>query len=72
MAEVIQARRRALGRTQAVLAERLGVSANTLARWERGELRITRDRVDSAMDGPPERSFGEVRYADPPAGYART
>jgi transcriptional regulator with XRE-family HTH domain len=27
--------------TQLQLAERLGVRANTVARWERGELRIT-------------------------------
>jgi hypothetical protein len=30
------------------------------------------DLVGSALDGPPERSFGEVRYADPPARNART
>jgi transcriptional regulator with XRE-family HTH domain len=29
-----------LGLSQADLAERLGVSANTIARWERGELAI--------------------------------
>jgi len=36
----LRARRRALGFTQAELADCLGVSANTVARWERGELRI--------------------------------
>ena len=30
-----------MGLTQAQLAERLGVRANTLARWERGEIRIS-------------------------------
>jgi DNA-binding transcriptional regulator YiaG len=34
-------RRRRLGATQAQLAERLGVTANALARWERGERRIS-------------------------------
>lgn len=33
----LRARRRGLGLTQAQLAERLGISANTIARWERGE-----------------------------------
>jgi len=32
--------RKRLGVTQAQLAERLGVTANALARWERGERRI--------------------------------
>ncbi len=30
-----------LGLTQAALSERLGVTANTVARWERNEVRIT-------------------------------
>src|SRR4051812_5541841 len=33
-------RRKALGLTQAALADVLGVSANTVARWERGDMRI--------------------------------
>src|SRR5262249_1840661 len=37
--EQLRARRIALGLTQAQLAARLGVASNTLARWERGELR---------------------------------
>jgi transcriptional regulator with XRE-family HTH domain len=35
----LRSRRLGLGLTQAELAVRLGVTANTLARWERGELR---------------------------------
>jgi predicted ATPase/DNA-binding CsgD family transcriptional regulator len=40
----LRRRRRALGLTQAQLAERLAVSANTVARWERGELRLGHPR----------------------------
>ncbi len=40
----LRARRRALGLTQAELAERLAVSANTVARWERRELRVGHPR----------------------------
>jgi predicted ATPase/DNA-binding CsgD family transcriptional regulator len=36
------ARRRALGLTQRALAEMLGVPRNTVARWERGDLRMAR------------------------------
>src|SRR5712691_7568218 len=36
----LRARRLALGLTQVALAGQLEVSANTLARWERGELRV--------------------------------
>src|SRR5918912_776188 len=36
----LRVRRRALGMTQAELSVALGVSANTIARWERGELPI--------------------------------
>ncbi len=36
----LQSRRRSLGLSQDALAKRLGVATNTLARWERGELRI--------------------------------
>ncbi len=30
------------------------------------------DLFGSAMDGPPERAFGEVQYADPPTKTPRT
>jgi transcriptional regulator with XRE-family HTH domain len=36
----LRARRLALGLSQAALAKRLGAGANTLARWEHGELAI--------------------------------
>src|SRR5437660_64099 len=36
----LRVRRRELGLTQAELADHLAVSANTVARWERGELHI--------------------------------
>lgn len=36
----IRARRDQLGMTQSQLGQRIGVPANTIARWERGELRI--------------------------------
>ena len=36
----LRARRRALGLSQRALAEAIGVSGNTIARWERGELTI--------------------------------
>src|ERR1700687_129439 len=39
LAEEVRARRRALGLTQSELAEEVGVRSNTVARWERGELR---------------------------------
>ncbi len=33
--------RRRLGLTQTQLAEQVGVHGNTVARWERGEVRVT-------------------------------
>lgn len=33
----LKARRETLGLTQAQLADKLGIAANTIARWERGE-----------------------------------
>src|SRR5689334_7674927 len=36
----LRLRRRALGLTQAGLAAEFGVTPNTLARWERGEIRM--------------------------------
>ena len=37
----LRSRRLALGLTQQALAQRLGLSPNTIARWERGEVPIT-------------------------------
>ena len=33
--------RKALGLTQVQIADKIGVKANTIARWERGELQIS-------------------------------
>lgn len=41
----LRLRREALGLTQAQMAEELGVSANTVARWERGEMKIDNPRL---------------------------
>lgn len=38
--DAIRTARKALGLSQAALAQRLGIPRNTIARWERGELRI--------------------------------
>lgn len=38
----LRADRRRLGLTQAALAARLGVTPNTIARWERGEIQMAR------------------------------
>lgn len=52
-------RRRALGLTQAELAEYLGVAANTVARWERGA-RIPAERSISLALSAIERSGAVV------------
>ncbi|HET7768115.1 MAG TPA: helix-turn-helix domain-containing protein, partial [Chloroflexota bacterium] len=47
----LRARRLALGLSQAALGSLLGVSANTVARWERGALRIgSADLVRLALE----------------------
>lgn len=43
--EEIKAYRNALGLTQAELAEKLGKTPNTIARWERGELAIGSPKI---------------------------
>ncbi|MBV9168683.1 MAG: tetratricopeptide repeat protein [Chloroflexi bacterium] len=54
--EQLRARRAALGLTQAQLAARLGVAANTFARWERGEIRPLN----------PDRVWGRLARLEPP------
>jgi len=45
----LRAERRRRGLTQAELADALGVSANTIARWERGEMPTPGRMLDLAM-----------------------
>jgi transcriptional regulator with XRE-family HTH domain len=55
----LRTRRQALGWTQQALAERLGVPRNTIARWERGELRIEHERLlDLALEALERRAHG--------------
>jgi non-specific serine/threonine protein kinase len=67
----LRSRRRGLGLTQAALAQTLGVSANTVARWERGELRISNPERVRAVFGRLEREAGspsefKSSFAPPP------
>lgn len=43
--EELRLRRRRLGMSQRSLARELGTTANTIARWERGELAIAQPRM---------------------------
>jgi DNA-binding XRE family transcriptional regulator len=45
----LRAARQKKGLSQAVLADMLGVSSNTVARWERGEMKIARPQVEIAL-----------------------
>jgi predicted ATPase/DNA-binding XRE family transcriptional regulator len=49
----LRRRRRALGLTQAALADLLGIAATSVARWERGEQRVSRpDSVRAILELP--------------------
>ncbi len=56
----LRVRRKALGLTQAALAEALGVSANTIACWERGEKRMDHERMVDMAVGMIEAREAEV------------
>jgi predicted ATPase/DNA-binding CsgD family transcriptional regulator/DNA-binding XRE family transcriptional regulator len=61
----LRARRRALGLSQSALAESLGVTANTVARWERGEQRVGNpERLGAAL----ARLEDSERVVAPPSG----
>src|SRR5262245_11701841 len=58
----LRTRRRSLGLTQEALGRALGVTANTVARWERGALPIGNATVVrlalERLDGAPDRANG--------------
>ena len=67
----LRGRRRALGLTQADLAAVLDVSANTVARWERGELRVGRPgRIVRCLERLERRSSGPAAHLRPSATAA--
>jgi transcriptional regulator with XRE-family HTH domain len=50
--------RRRVGLTQVAMAERVGVTSNTVARWERGEMRIAEPQiVETALKHEKERNM---------------
>src|ERR1700694_3184352 len=66
----LRARRQALRLSQAELARALGVAANTVARWERDELRIgDPSRVSATITRLETGSFGAREFS--PQAFAR-
>src|SRR5712691_10308278 len=63
--------RRELGLTQAQLAERLGVRANTVARWERGELHPVHPEQVARQLGRLLRAHDRQSFAYGKAGHRR-
>ncbi len=45
----LRKRREGLGLSQAKLADALGVTANSVARWERGEMNIARPQIEATI-----------------------
>lgn len=73
--EYFRSRREDLGLSQREAAKRLGVSANTVARWERGDAVPTSARADALRDllGISRRRIGElVGGKVPPRGADAT
>jgi transcriptional regulator with XRE-family HTH domain len=59
----LRTERQRLGFSQAKLADALGVTANTVARWERGEMKIAR---------PLEAAIRNLKEIEPMSSYDRT
>ena len=62
----IKAIRAALGMTQAELARILGVSWNTVARWERGEMEPPGNLLDLALRTVEAEERGRKKNSDSP------
>jgi DNA-binding XRE family transcriptional regulator len=64
--EELRERRRTLGLTQAELGEALGVTANTVARWERGALaRIIYEQRPHPYSSPAGRGNASLAVNNP-------
>jgi DNA-binding transcriptional regulator YiaG len=58
--------RKSLGLTQVQIAERIGVTSNTVARWERGEVRISEpvSKLILLLAGSPRKASKKARRKD--------